>query len=196
MKIVKIMAVSALAGLMLVVMVGIVAAAPAGLSHIAMVPADDDPEPTITSTITPVLTATVPHTQPVASAIALFFHIPYTQVIALHDSGIGFGVIARAYLTAMASNGVLSPTQLLMLHQEGVGWGQIKKEFGVHPGGNGLGSIMSGKAAHEPGGSGTPSNSGSNSESSGLNGVSPGMPFCPGNSCNAPGHNKSGKGPK
>ena len=196
MKIVKIMAVSALACLMLVVVVGIVAAAPAGLSHIAMLPAGDDPKPTITSTVTPVPTTTVPHTQPVASAIALFFHIPYSQVIALHDSGIGFGVIARAYLTARASNGVLTPTQLLMLHEEGVGWGQIKKEFGVHPGGLGLGSIMSGKSAHEQGGSGNPPGNESNGAPSGMNVMSPGKPSCPGNSCNAPGRNKSGKGPK
>jgi hypothetical protein len=95
--------------------------------------------------LTSTLTNTLPMTHPVGIAIALFFNIPYTQVIALHDEGLGFGVIARAYLTALASGGVLSPTQLLEMHQAGVGWGQIKKDYGVHPGGNALGTILDNK---------------------------------------------------
>ncbi len=144
----------------------------------------DEPSSTLTETVP--LTGTVPMTHPVANAIALFFNIPYTQVIALHDEGFGFGNIARAYLTALASGGLLSPTQVLEMRQEGIGWGQIKKEFGVHPGGNGLGSIMGNKHDAPPPDL-TPSNppkmNGGNNTSN-----------CPGNSCNAPGQQNRSKG--
>lgn len=150
---------------------------------------------TPTMTVTPVPTSTVPHTHPVALAISLYFHLPYTEVIALHDSGVGFGVIARAYLTAKVSNGVLSPTQVLEMFQSGQGWGQIKKQYGVHPGGNGLGSIMSGKAAPLPAETPAPMPNLKPKEQPAAS--SPGNPAtCPGNSCNAPGHNKPDKPPK
>lgn len=136
--------------------------------------------------LTSTLTNTLPITHPVGNAIALYFNIPYTQVMALHDEGLGFGVIARAYLTALASGGVLSPTQVLEMHQAGMGWGQIKKDYGVHPGGNGLGTIMGNKHAApqpEPVAPAAPTmkqNKGSSTT-------------CPGNSCNAPGQQKSPK---
>ncbi len=132
--------------------------------------------------LTSTLTDTLPITHPVGNAIALFFNIPYTQVMALHDEGLGFGVIARAYLTALASGGALTPTQVLELRQAGMGWGQFKKDYGVHPGGNGLGTIMGNKhdaPQPEP--------------------VAPtakqlrGSTSCPGNSCNAPGQQKPPK---
>ena len=106
-----------------------------------------------------------------------------SQVMTLHDDGFGFGTIARAYLTAAASNGALTPDQVLALRQEGVGWGQIKKEYGVQPGGNGLGSIM-GKKSVTPGSTTAPP------------GVEPGNngSGCPGNSCNAPGQQNPPKG--
>jgi hypothetical protein len=139
----------------------------------------DDPDP--------IVTGTVPMTHPVGNAIALYLNIPYTQVMALHEAGLGFGVIARAYLTALASGGTLTPTQLLDMHQAGVGWGQIKKEYGVHPGGNGLGTIMGNKQVAPPTGPKPQPEP-----------VSPPPPevkpqeknnsSCPGNSCNAPGH--------
>ena len=134
----------------------------------------------------PILTGTMPMTHPVGSAIALFFNIPYTQVMALHDEGFGFGTIARAYLTALASGGVLSPTQLLEMRQAGVGWGQIMHEFGVHPGGNGLGSIMGHKHDSPPP---EPSLVAPAEMNLGTNGSS-----CPGNSCNAPGHQNRSRG--
>jgi hypothetical protein len=131
--------------------------------------------------ITPSLPFT--HVHPVARAISQFFSIPCTSVTALHDSGIGFGVLACAYMTAKASNGQLTPDQVLELHESGVGWGQIMHQYGVHPGGKGLGPIMSG---HANGAESPPSNTPGNSESSRQQ-------SCPGNSCNAPGHNKDSR---
>ena len=163
------------------VAVGIVLAAPApsDLSAGAMNEAAGLVTPT--TMITPSLPFT--HLHPVALAISQFFSIPYTSVTTLHDSGIGFGVIARAYMTAKASNGQLTSDQVLELHESGVGWGQIMHQYGVHPGGKGLGPIMSGHAnSAEPSPGNTPSNPGGNRPQS-----------CPGNSCNAPGHNKDSR---
>ncbi|MBP7687453.1 MAG: hypothetical protein KA765_06090 [Thermoflexales bacterium] len=144
------------------------------------------PTVTITPTATPVPTVTVSQTHPVAYGLALYFHLPYTEVVALHEAGVGYGVIARAYLTAKVSNGVLSPTQVLEMFQSGQGWGQIKQLYGIHPGGNGLGSIMSGKAApvadDKVNGKSSPVLTGSGEPAA-----------CPGNSCNAPGQNKPDK---
>jgi hypothetical protein len=163
------------------VAVGIVLAAP--------VPSDRDVvamnEPVALVTPTTMITPSLPFTRvhPVALAISQFFSIPYTSVTTLHDSGIGFGVIARAYMTAKASDGQLTPDQVLQLHESGVGWGQIMQQYGVHPGGKGLGPIMSG---HANGTDPSPSNTPSNPKDSR-------QPSCPGNSCNAPGHNKGGR---
>ncbi len=172
-------------------MAGLTFAAPASATHPAQ-PAMLDPMITPTVTLTP----TVPHTHPVALAISIYFHLPYTEVLTLHDSGVGYGVIARAYMTAKASNGVLSPTQVLEMFQSGMGWGQFKRQYGIHPGGNGLGGIMSGRAAPLP----TPvPGTGSNpNRKPALNSSGPTDPAaCPGNSCNAPGqNNKPGKPPK
>jgi hypothetical protein len=129
------------------------------------------------------LTDTLPTTHPVGIAIAVYFNIPYTQVVALHDGGLGFGTIARAYLTAYASNGALTPEQVLALRQAGVGWGEIKKDYGVHPGGNGLGSIMGQKPDADAAATIAPPKKGQ-----GQGGAN-----CPGNSCNAPGQQKPPK---
>ncbi len=159
---------------------GIVLAAPAASDVGAAATNEAVGVVTPTTMITPSLPFTRAH--PVALAISQFFSIPYTSVTTLHDSGIGFGVIARAYMTAKASNGQLTPDQVLQLHESGVGWGQIMHQYSVHPGGKGLGPIMSGHAnGAEPPSSNTPSTPGGNRPQS-----------CPGNSCNAPGHNKGG----
>ena len=118
---------------------------------------------------------------PVGAAIARFFGITDTEVISLHNSGVGFGVIARAYMTAKFSNGQLTPEEVLELFQSGTGWGQIMKEYGVHPGGKGLGAIMRGHKEGNPPSDDT---------------QDPVDTLCRGNRCNAPGHDKSGKGPK
>ncbi len=165
----------ALAVVAVLLMTSIVVAAPVSTGGATTGQADDTPDL--------ILTDTLPTTHPVGIAIAMFFHIPYTQVVALHDEGFGFGVIARAYLTALASHGLLTPDQVLGLRQDGVGWGQIKKEYGVPPGGNGLGSIMGKKpVTPEPAAASPGVESGNNS------------PGCPGNSCNAPGQQNPPKG--
>ena len=170
----------AVAAAALLMMTSIVVAASATTGSIPINRMNDDPDP--------ILTGTLPMTHPVGSAIARYFNIPYTQVMALHAEGIGFGVIARAYLTALASGGQVSPTKLLEMHQSGVGWGQIKKEYGVHPGGNGLGTIMREKPVAP-----SPEPVAPAPQKVKPNNTVPG---CPGNSCNAPGHNKSGTVPK
>ena len=163
------------------VAVGLVLAAPATSDVGAAAMNEAVGVVTPTTMITPSLPFTRAH--PVALAISQFFSIPYTSVTTLHDSGMGFGVIARAYMTAKASNGQLTPDQVLQLRESGVGWGQIMHQYGVHPGGKGLGPIMSGHAnSAEPSPGNTPSNPGGNRPQS-----------CPGNSCNAPGHNKDSR---
>ena len=183
MKITRAVMVVLTALLLTIVVVGIAAAAPSDWVQDARTMPDQMAAPVPTTTLP--ITQTITH--PVGLAISLYFHIPYTQVMGLHASGIGFGVIARAYLTAQASNGALTPEQVLALHQGGMGWGEIAKQYGVRPGGHGLGSIMSGHANQ----GGTTSGSMGPSGSPGS-----GSTNCPGNSCNAPGHNKPGKGPK
>ncbi len=166
---------AAVAAIML--MTSIVAAAPVSPGS---APADRtaaDPEP--------VMTDTLPLTHPVGSAIAVYFNIPYTQVMALHAAGLGFGEIARAYLTALASGGTLTPTQLLEMRQAGMGWGQIKKEYGIRPGGLGLGSIMRNKAVTQ------------SEPASPVLKIKPSKQrsdTCPGKSCAAPGQQQMPRG--
>jgi hypothetical protein len=109
---------------------------------------DSSPTPEPTSTPTP--TATPEPTEstdchPVALLIGLAFGETCTDIEALHDSGIGFGVIGRAYLTAAASDGEVTAEELIELQQAGMGWGEVKKQYDIHPGGKGLGAIMSGR---------------------------------------------------
>jgi hypothetical protein len=163
----------ALAAVAVLLMTSIVVAASASTGGVQTNRVYDDPDP--------ILTDTLPTTHPVGIMIAVYFNIPYTQVMALHDEGFGFGTIARAYLTAYASDGALTPEQVLAMRQAGVGWGQIKRDYGVHPGGNGLGSIMGNKHATPQPEPTTPSPE----VGSGKHGSS-----CPGNSCNAPGQQK------
>lgn len=176
MKITKLAVVISMAFALTIIVVGTVAAAPAESNHIVAFTAStrllDDPTPEPTE-----LTTTTHITNPVGLVLSLFLNVPYTQVMELHNEGVGFGVIARVYLTARVSNGALTPEQVLALFQSGTGWGEIRKQYGVHPGGKGLGSIMSGHAGN----------------SSTSNNLGNGTPSCPGNSCNAPGHNKPAK---
>lgn len=166
----------ALAAIALLSLTSIVAAAPASASGMQINRVYDDPPDSI-------LTDTLPTTHPVGIVIALYFNIPYTQVMALHDEGFGFGTIARAYLTAYVSNGALTPEQVLALRQAGAGWGQIKKDYGVHPGGNGLGSIMGKKHdGPQPDPMTAPVPPVMTEDKKGSS--------CPGNSCNAPGQQK------
>jgi hypothetical protein len=167
----KLIVAVALAVVTVLLMTSIVVAAPASTSSLQVNRMYDDADP--------VLSDTLPMTHPVGSMIALYLNIPYTHVMELHDEGFGFGEIARAYLTAYASDGALTPEQVLGMRLTGVGWGQIKQEYGVHPGGNGLGSIMGNKAQSEPDPSTAPKVRPGNNSSK-----------CPGNSCDAPGRHK------
>jgi hypothetical protein len=128
----------------------------------------------LTDTITPTLT----FTHPVALAISDFFGIPYTEVMSLHQSGLGFGEIARVYMIAKYSNGQVTPDQVLQMRESGEGWGQIMKQLGFHPGGKGLGAIMSGHGVKDQ-----PNGKPDDKDNSNR-------PDCPGKSCNAPGHKK------
>lgn len=178
-----------LAGVAVFMMTSMVVAAPASANGVQTNRVYDDP-------LDSVLTDTLPMTHPVAAIIAMYFNIPYTQVIALHNAGFGYGTIARAYLTAQQSNGALTPEQILAMRQAGTGWGQIKKEYGIHPGGNGLGTVVRKHGTPQPAAqppSVLPDGGKKNKEEKAG---SPGPAACPGNSCNAPGHTKSGQGPK
>jgi hypothetical protein len=74
---------------------------------------------------------------PVAAAIADYFEVPYEEVKTLHDSGYGFGNIAKAYFFAEALE--LTPDELLAeAHQSG--WGNVLKQNGIHPGAVGHGN--------------------------------------------------------
>jgi hypothetical protein len=96
-----------------------------------------------TDSISP--TTSISH--PVASAIAEYFEVDYSEIAALHEEGLGFGVIAHAYFIA-GTLGIM-PTDVLAEFQAGKGWGVIVKEYGLHPGlagrGGNLGGIMSGR---------------------------------------------------
>ena len=160
-------------------------AAPAA-GHVASNYAAFDP------TITP--TVKITHTQPVVAAIALYFKVPYTQVLALHDSGLGYGEIARVFMTARALNGRLTFEEVLALRESGLGWGEITKQYGVRLAATALGAITRGRAKSVPGSSTVVPDT---DNAPGLgNGNSDGASNCPGNGCSAPGKNKPGKSPE
>lgn len=154
-----------------------------------------EPSPTPTATPSPTPDPTEPPAcHPVAFLIALAFDQTCADVEALHDSGVGFGVIGRAYLTAAASDGELTPEQVVELHQSGVGWGTLMKEYGIHPGGKGLGTIVSGRFS---GATPEPEPEDGDGAVTGSDRVKPdrGNPFRngdwkPGNSGNPPGQDK------
>ncbi|MEW5958814.1 MAG: hypothetical protein AB1801_13865 [Chloroflexota bacterium] len=79
---------------------------------------------------------------PVASAIAEYFGVTYSEVMALHEAGNGFGNIAKAYFFAdkLAADSLLTPADLLEA-AHGTGWGNVLKENKIQPGavGNGNG---------------------------------------------------------
>ncbi len=107
---------------------------------------------TETMTDTDTISETIPMTHPVASAIADFFEVDYSEIADLHEQGYGFGVIAHAYFTAeklteLYPDDPVYTETLLALFDGGMGWGEIMKEYDLHPGqavrGGNLGSIMS-----------------------------------------------------
>lgn len=177
MKPFKLLITLSLATMAILLMVGVVVAAPAGVTSARVAYTNEAPEPPLTDTL--------PTTHPVGIFIAIYFNIPYSQVMELHAAGFGFGTIARAYLTALESNWTLSPEQILEMRQTGTGWGEIKKDYGIRPGQNGLGIIMRSKPI-------TPTVT-LNPPDQGNKDKDKDKGNCPGNSCNAPGQNKPEK---
>ena len=102
--------------------------------------------------ITDPISHTTSVSHPVASAIAEYFaeyfDVDASEIAALHDEGLGFGVIAHAYFVARTLNDpAVTPDMVLDEFLAGNGWGEIMKDYGLHPGlagrGGNLGSIMS-----------------------------------------------------
>jgi hypothetical protein len=109
------------------------------------------PTPTPTgSVILPTPPPTNTFTHPVAAALADYFGVPYAEIFDLHQEGLGFGGIARAYFMAEQLEDVTAD-ELLEQFQSGTGWGQIAKQHGLHPGQNGrggsVGTVMSGRGS-------------------------------------------------
>jgi hypothetical protein len=106
----------------------------------------------LTGTITLTSTGALSTTHPVAIAIANYFEVSVDEVIALHQDGLGFGEIARAYFLAreLAADGDpsndITTVQILAMHQDGMGWGQIVATLGLPKGNSNrnLGLIMRG----------------------------------------------------
>jgi len=103
------------------------------------------------------ISSTTTTTHPVAAAIAAHFSdaftttTTYADIMALHEGGLGFGVIAKAYFAAQKLQKLgfdVTPQDLLDEFAAGTGWGQIMKNHDLHPGragrGGNLGDIMSG----------------------------------------------------
>jgi hypothetical protein len=118
----------------------------------------------LTDTDDLISTTTLTETQPVAQAIADFFGVSVTEVLTLHQEGLGFGEIARAYFLAreLAADGDpandLSAALVLAMHQGGMGWGQIVASLELPQGNSGrnLGLIMRGHKHDDQGDDGDP----------------------------------------
>lgn len=73
---------------------------------------------------------------PMAEKLALYFDLPYEEAMALFESGIGFGLMMKAYRLADANpEAGVSGAELLEMHLSGLGWGEIRQQTGIHPGG-------------------------------------------------------------
>ncbi len=155
--------------------------------------------PTFTPTATPTLVPTAAFTpsstplpddcnrpdHPVAQRLAEAFGVPYEVIMGYHCQGFGFGEIARAYLLA-AETGV-DPQAYFDMKASGMGWGQIVREAGVHPSNLSPGQVINGHWNDEDRDQDDDDHDNDNGNGNG-NGHG-GRPDCPGNSCNAPGHN-------
>ncbi len=102
------------------------------------------PTRTPTPTATPVLSGTLTPSEcpglKVATTIADYFTVPVAQVCAQHASGLGYGMLFRAYDLAKATGQTVEA--ILAQHAAGMGWGQLYKDAALQPGGRGLGSAM------------------------------------------------------
>jgi hypothetical protein len=117
---------------------------------------------------------------PVATALAAAFEIDYGTIAAWRCDGRGFGEIARALLIADQVEG-MSVEDLLARAAAG-GWGAVLRETGLSPSHFGLGQVISGRYHrhhNEQDGEQALTEEESNDTATG-----------PGNSGNAPGHNR------
>jgi hypothetical protein len=72
---------------------------------------------------------------PIALWMAKKFDLDYDELMAMHEAGVGWGNIVKAYHMAQA-NPALDATgeELLDMRLEGKGWGNITRELGSKPG--------------------------------------------------------------
>jgi len=103
----------------------------------------------IEDTPTPVPTVD-PEKHPVILAMAAYFGVPPQEIRDLFDSGVGLGVIARAYVLGPLLG--KTPQEIIDMKKSGdTNWGQLKKGVKGTPGADvSLGDIMSGKSTPEP----------------------------------------------
>lgn len=78
----------------------------------------------------------------VAQSIAKFFGVSMDDVKKMHDDGLGYGEIVRAYTLAKSTG--KSVTDIIALEKSGKGWGEIERSLNVTPGklSSTLGTIM------------------------------------------------------
>ena len=90
------------------------------------------PEKTKTPEPREMETESEPEDNQVASAIASHFGVSVDAVTGVHQQGLGYGEIARAYALAQMSG--KSVSDLLAWRASGQGWGEIAKQLGVSVG--------------------------------------------------------------
>jgi uncharacterized membrane protein YgcG len=100
-------------------------------------------------TATPVPTVDL-EKHPVILAMAAYFRVPPQEIRDLFDSGVGLGVIARAYVLGPLLD--KTPKDIIDMKKSGnTNWGQLKKGVKGTPGARvNLGAIMSGKSTPPP----------------------------------------------
>ncbi len=81
----------------------------------------------------------------VANAIAKYFSVPVSDVVALHNSGWGYGEIFKLYQLAKDSGKTVD--EIKAMRESGMGWGVIEHTLGLPPGNHGknLGGAVSGR---------------------------------------------------
>jgi hypothetical protein len=85
---------------------------------------------------------------PVAARLADYFGMNYDELMAYHESGVGFGLLARAcFLAESLADEEFTVEGILAMKESGKGFGYFFHEYGIHPGSYNLGAVMSGKGA-------------------------------------------------
>jgi hypothetical protein len=122
---------------------------------------------------------------PVAEALADEFEEDYDTIMGWHCEGFGFGEIARALLLAEQSE-EYTAEDFLQMKADGLGWGQIKKEAGVSPSDLAPGRVIRHGHAHDQDQEEEEEQAEAQMQTAGPDESQNG----PGNSGNAPRHNK------